>query len=72
MDGSQVISPYLVGNYGPVRSEDDFNLEIVGEIPAGLTGAYYRNGPNPQFDPRGDYHWFGGDGMIHAFFIVGG
>ena len=72
MDGSQVVNPYLAGNYGPLRSEDDFQLEIVGEIPAGLAGAYYRNGPNPQFDPRGDYHWFGGDGMIHGFFIEGG
>ena len=72
MDGSQVINPYLTGNYGPVRGEDDFALEVVGEIPAGLAGAYYRNGPNPQFDPRGEYHWFGGDGMIHGFFIEDG
>ena len=72
MDGSQIINPYLTGNFGPVRSEDDFALEVVGEIPAGLSGAYYRNGPNPQFDPRGEYHWFGGDGMIHGFFIEGG
>ncbi len=72
MDGSQVINPYLAGNYAPVRSEDDFVLAVEGEIPAGLAGAYYRNGPNPQFDPRGDYHWFGGDGMIHGFFIEDG
>jgi carotenoid cleavage dioxygenase len=72
MDGSQVTHPFLTGNYAPVRSEDDFELEVVGEIPADLAGAYYRNGPNPQFDPRGEYHWFGGDGMIHGFFIEGG
>ena len=55
-----------------MRGEDDFDLEVTGEIPAGLAGAFYRNGPNPQFDPRDDYHWFAGDGMIHAFFVEDG
>jgi carotenoid cleavage dioxygenase len=42
-------------------------------MPAGnLCGTLYRNGPNPQFAPRGPYHWFGGDGMIHAFHIENG
>jgi carotenoid cleavage dioxygenase len=72
MDGSQVINPYLAGNFAPVRTEDDFELEVVGEIPAGLAGAFYRNGPNPQFEPRDAYHWFSGDGMIHGFFVEGG
>ncbi len=72
MDGSQPINSYLSGNYGPVRSEDDFDLPVTGEIPAALAGAFYRNGPNPQFDPGPGYHWFGGDGMIHAFFVEGG
>ena len=34
MDGSQPINAYLTGNFAPVRSEDDFALEIVGEIPS--------------------------------------
>ena len=72
MDGSQPINTYLSGNFAPVRTEDDFVLEVVGEIPAALRGAFYRNGPNPQFDPRGEYHWFGGDGMIHGFFVDDG
>ncbi len=72
MDGSQVTNPYLAGNFAPVRSEDDFVLEIEGEIPTGLRGAFYRNGPNPQFEPRGEYHWFSGDGMIHGFFVEDG
>ncbi|HWA63734.1 MAG TPA: carotenoid oxygenase family protein, partial [Caulobacteraceae bacterium] len=73
MDGSQAPrNPYLSGNFAPVRSEDDFELKVSGEIPAGLAGAFYRNGPNPQFEPIDDYHWFGGDGMIHAFFVEGG
>ncbi len=74
MDGSQAPakSPYLSGNFAPVREESDFALEIEGEIPAGLAGAFYRNGANPQFEPRGQYHWFTGDGMIHGVFVEDG
>ncbi len=72
MDGSQGINPYLAGNYAPVADEADVEMTVSGELPRGLAGALYRNGPNPQFAPRGDYHWFGGDGMIHGFFLEGG
>ncbi|MDP2008589.1 MAG: carotenoid oxygenase family protein, partial [Phenylobacterium sp.] len=68
MDGEVRINPYLTGNFAPVRSEDDFELVVEGVLPPGLTGTLYRNGPNPQFEPRdGNYHWFVGDGMLHAF-----
>lgn len=62
-------NPFLSGNYAPIRSEDEFgDLLIEGEIPPALVGTLYRNGPNPQFDPRDpNHHWFAGDGMIHAF-----
>jgi carotenoid cleavage dioxygenase len=68
------INPYLTGNFAPVRSEDDFaELKIRGEIPKHLRGSYYRNGPNPQFEPRDpNHHWFAGDGMIHAFHVEDG
>lgn len=75
MDGMVTASkkqsnPFLAGNFAPIRSEDDFTLTLTGEIPSGLAGVLYRNGPNPQFPPRDDqYHWFIGDGMIHAFEI---
>ena len=70
MDGESRVNPYLSGNFAPVRTEDDFELTVRGELPAGLAGLLYRNGPNPQFEPRdADYHWFIGDGMIHAFEI---
>ena len=72
MDGSAATNPFLRGNFAPVRSEDDFELKVVGEIPAGLAGSLYRNGPNPQFEPDSDYHWFVGDGMIHGFHIEAG
>ena len=52
---------------------DAAHLQITGEMPKELLGTLYRNGPNPQFAPRGPfYHWFGGDGMIHAFHIENG
>jgi len=74
MDGNGLLNPYLAGNFAPVRSEDDFDLTVVGEIPAGLRGALFRIGPNPQYEPREpkSHHWFGGDGMIHGFYIEDG
>src|SRR5882672_9937682 len=65
---------YLSGNFAPVRSEDDFpDLKITGTIPKELSGSYFRNGPNPQFEPRDpNHHWFAGDGMIHAFHVSDG
>ena len=61
--------PNLTGNYAPLRMECDIkDLIIEGEVPKDLFGSYYRNGPDPQFPPMGgQYHWFAGDGMIHAF-----
>ncbi|HEX3700173.1 MAG TPA: carotenoid oxygenase family protein [Phenylobacterium sp.] len=73
MDGDVRINPYLAGNFAPVRSEDDFQLQVMGEIPAGLNGALFRIGPNPQFEPRdANHHWFGGDGMVHGFYLADG
>jgi carotenoid cleavage dioxygenase-like enzyme len=62
-------NPFLEGNFAPVTGEDDFTaLRVTGEIPKDLAGTFYRNGPNPQFEPRDPaHHWFAGDGMIHAF-----
>jgi len=53
--------------------ECDIDDVIVrGEIPRDLDITYYRNGPDPQFPPRGDHHWFAGDGMLHMFRIQDG
>ena len=60
-------NPFLLGPFAPVGKEiiaDD--LPVIGEIPKDLAGIYLRNGPNPIFEPRGRYHWFDGDGMVHA------
>lgn len=65
--------PFLRGNYGPWPMEGEIHdLIVEGEIPRALDGTLCRNGPNPQFAPRGRYHWFDGDGMIHAFTIRDG
>jgi len=65
---------YLTGNFAPICSEDDIaELAVSGEIPRELVGVLYRNGPNPQFEPRdANHHWFAGDGMIHAFSFANG
>lgn len=60
-------NPYLMGGYAPVDTEiEAADLTVVGEIPDDLNGLYVRNGPNPQHAPSGRYHWFDGDGMLHA------
>ncbi len=60
-------NPYLMGGYAPVDTEiEAADLTVIGEIPEDLNGLYVRNGPNPQHSPAGRYHWFDGDGMLHA------
>jgi carotenoid cleavage dioxygenase len=59
--------PYLQGNYAPIHSEIAAEqLEVIGELPRDLAGVFVRNSSNPRFLPEGRYHWFDGDGMIHA------
>jgi carotenoid cleavage dioxygenase-like enzyme len=73
IDADPELNPYLQGNYAPVHDELDIgDLEVTGEIPTALDGAYLRNGPNPAFAPLGRYHIFDGDGMIHAVHLAGG
>ncbi len=67
------ITPYLLGPYAPVSEEIVCSdPEVIGEIPRDLHGCYYRNGPNPKYAPRGRYHWFDGDGMVHAIHFEDG
>ncbi|CAJ2646831.1 unnamed protein product [Trifolium pratense] len=64
----------LSQNFSPVLNElPPTQCEIInGTLPPSLNGAYIRNGPNPQFLPRGPYHLFDGDGMLHAVTISNG
>jgi carotenoid cleavage dioxygenase-like enzyme len=62
-------------NFGPIGTEYDLPaLRVTGELPRGLDGTLFRNGPNPQFTPLdpGRHHRFSGDGMIHAFTLRDG
>lgn len=64
---------FLKGYYEPLTTECTApDLVVEGEIPKDLNGTFYRNGPNPQLPPKNDYHFFTGDGMVHAFTIANG
>lgn len=69
-------NPYLDGNFAPVTEErtDDHELPVIGNVPPDLEGRLLRNGPNPAVVPvdESEYHWFEGDGMIHAISLAGG
>ena len=62
-------TPGLTGAYAPLLLEGNIaDCVVEGDLPAGIAGSYYRNGPNPQYPPRGHYaNWYDGDGMVHAF-----
>jgi carotenoid cleavage dioxygenase len=65
-------NPYLQSIFEPISTETRIDdLAVVGEIPSEITGAYFRNGPNPPH-PTDPHHWFDGDGMIHRIGIRGG
>lgn len=67
------VNPFLEGNFAPVHEEIKADeLTVIGELPTGLSGMFVRNGPNPQFPPIGQYHWFDGDGMLHGLRIKDG
>jgi carotenoid cleavage dioxygenase-like enzyme len=60
-------SPYLRGVFAPTLEERTIDkLEVIGQLPRDLNGTFVRNGANPKFTPKGRYHWFDGDGMVHA------
>ena len=67
------VNPFLRGNFAPWREENVHEgLQVIGEIPRDLNGTFFRAGPNPAFEPEGRYHWFDGDGMVHAIKIEDG
>ena len=65
-------NPWLQGTFAPVIDErDDRDLPVSGTLPAGLRGAFVRNGPNAMFPPVTRYHLFDGDGMLHGLTFGG-
>jgi carotenoid cleavage dioxygenase-like enzyme len=65
-------SPYLEGVFAPIDTEIDAECTVVGDLPDDLAGVFVRNGSNPAFAPKGRYHWFDGDGMLHALHFENG
>jgi len=61
--------PAFTGFNEPRCVEADVNdLEVEGEVPAALNGAFYRCGPDPRFPPiQGDDININGDGMVTMF-----
>lgn len=58
--------PYMTGPFTPNYEEvNAVDLEVEGRIPERLAGVYLRNTQNPVHQPRGTYHPFDGDGMLH-------
>lgn len=65
--------PFLTGIHTPMADETMLTeLAVTGTIPAALDGRYLRIGPNPIEPDSASYHWFTGDGMVHALRIEGG
>jgi carotenoid cleavage dioxygenase len=64
----------LSGRFEPVDTEIDVTeLPVEGELPRDLTGAYFRNGSNPRFNPLGSYTYpLEGDGMVHGLWLEEG
>lgn len=70
---STAVNPFLDGNFAPVHEEITADeLTVIGQLPEDLRGMFVRNGPNPQFSPIGQYHWFDGDGMLHGVLLSQG
>ena len=59
----------------PAGGFDPAPMKLVyGQVPAGLEGALYRNGPAQFLYGKDDYasHWFDGDGMVQKIAIADG
>ena len=65
--------PFLSGIHRPMTEELTLTeLAVTGELPPALDGRYLRIGPNPVAADPASYHWFMGDGMVHALRIKDG
>ncbi|WP_297832291.1 carotenoid oxygenase family protein [Pseudomonas sp.] len=68
-------NPFLQGPFEPLLNEYEVReLHVEGKIPTALNGTLYRTGTNQQFAPAAPdrFHWFDGDGMVHAFHLRDG
>jgi carotenoid cleavage dioxygenase-like enzyme len=59
--------PYMTGAWTPQHEEYTAeDMVVIGTIPTDIDGVYVRNTENPVHEPKGRYHPFDGDGMVHA------
>ena len=66
-------NPYLEGAFAAVAEVERSDFKVDGEIPPQLNGLFLRIGPNPVgVENPALYHWFVGDGMVHALRIEKG
>lgn len=71
----KITNPFLNGPYEPLGNEYKVDAaKVVGEIPKELKGTLYRTGSNVEYmlDDPNRFHWFDGDGMVHAFHLENG
>ncbi len=68
----QILESFFAANRCVTREYDGIELEVAGEIPAGIKGTLFRNG-NGRFVHQGVRydHLFDGDGMVTAFAFDG-
>ncbi|MCW2363216.1 MULTISPECIES: carotenoid oxygenase family protein [Sphingobium] len=64
----------FTGTLRPLRLQGDIHdVEIEGEVPADLDGAFHRVHPDNQFAPKfEDDQFFNGDGMVSMFRVKDG
>jgi len=65
--------PYRTGVWKSQATEyDAWDLDVIGEVPDDLNGAYIRNTEVALFEPIKRYHPFDGDGMLHSMSFEAG
>ena len=66
--------PWLLAFATASRERFDAEAKIVlGQLPAGLVGTLFRNGPaRHEIAGRRYHHWFDGDGLVQSFRFADG
>src|SRR5512141_1889808 len=65
---SRASKPWTLGYVGLQADVEPMPLTLRGRIPAGLTGAFYRNGPaRHTLGGQRYHHLFDGDGMVQKY-----
>lgn len=69
-DAERAAHPWTLGYAGVQADVEPMPLALRGRLPAGLTGAFYRNGPARHILGGQRYHHpFDGDGMVQKYAV---